>query len=99
MKQTKHKKLKAKKYAKGKKIKDLNLSDLDKLYDMRYYNRGRPPLEEPNNRDYHILEALRDGHSMAEVGRVYGLSRQYIFIIKNRWPEYAPKRKKLTRRI
>jgi len=61
-------------------------------------NNGRPPLEEPNNRDYHILEALRDGHSMAEVGRVYGLSRQYIFVIKNRWPEYAPKRKKLTRR-
>ena len=95
---THHKVLRAKQNAKGKKIKDLKLSDLDKVYDMRYFNRGRQVSEEPTNRDKHILEALRDGHSMAEVGRVYDLSRQYIFYIKNRWPEYAPKRKKLTRR-
>ena len=47
-----------------------------KITDGRHSNKGRPTSEAPNNRDYHILEALRDGHSMAEVGRVYGLSRQ-----------------------
>ena len=51
---------------------------------------GRYELKEPNNRDPHILEALRNGHRMAEVGRVYGLSRQRVQQIKVRWPEYAP---------
>lgn len=63
---------------------------------MRYERngiRGRLPIQEPSNRDKHILEALRDGHSQAEVGRVYGLSRQFIFQIKNRWPHLAPKLK------
>ena len=55
--------------------------------------RGRLPIQEPSNRDKHILEALRDGHSQAEVGRVYGLTRQYIFQIKNRWPHLAPRLK------
>ena len=41
--------------------------------------RGRLPTQEPSNRDKHILEALRDGHSQAEVGRVYGLTRQYVY--------------------
>jgi len=52
---------------------------------------GRHPLQEPSSRDIHILEALRDGHSQAEVGRVYGLSRQFIFQIKQRWPHLAPR--------
>ena len=52
---------------------------------------GRHPLQEPSSRDIHILEALRDGHSQAEVGRVYGLSRQFIFQIKKRWPHLAPR--------
>ncbi len=51
---------------------------------------GRHELEEPSNRDYHILEALRDGHSMAEVGRVYEITRERVRQIKNRWPQYAP---------
>jgi len=54
-------------------------------------SKGRPKMTEPNNRDKHILEALREGHSMAEVGRVYELSRQYILQIKQRWPELAPR--------
>ena len=52
---------------------------------------GRHPLQEPSSRDIHILEALREGHSQAEVGRVYGLSRQFIFQIKKRWPHLAPR--------
>ena len=51
---------------------------------------GRYELDAPNNRDYHILEALRAGHSGAEVGRVYGISRERVRQIKKRWPEYAP---------
>ena len=54
---------------------------------------GRHPLKEPSNRDFHILEAMRDGHSMAEIGRVYGLTRERIRQIKQRWVEYAPKPK------
>lgn len=62
-----------------------------KIEDMRKYNKGRPRLAEPSDRDKHILEALRDGHRMAEVGRVYDLSRQYILQIRQRWPELAPR--------
>jgi hypothetical protein len=51
--------------------------------------RGRKKNKYPSNRDAHILEALREGHRMAEVGRVYDLSRQYILQIKRRWPEYV----------
>ena len=69
-----------------------------KITDGRHSNKARPTSEAPNNRDYHILEALRDGHSMAEVGRVYGLSRQYIFYIKNRWPHLAPRKKRLIKK-
>ena len=61
-----------------------------KIVDGRQYNKGRPALQEPSSRDKHILEALRDGHSLAEVGRVYDLSRQRILQIKLRWPELAP---------
>ena len=61
--------------------------------------KGRHPLQEPSSRDRHILEALRTGHSQAEVGRVYGLTRQYIFQIKERWPDLAPiARAKLKRK-
>lgn len=62
-----------------------------KVEDGRKYNKGRPRLAEPSDRDKHILEALRDGHRMAEVGRVYDLSRQYILQIRQRWPELAPR--------
>lgn len=60
-------------------------------------SKGRPKMTEPNTRDKHILEALREGHSMAEVGRVYELSRQYILQIKQRWPELAPRLKPVLR--
>jgi len=50
-------------------------------------NRGRSPLVIPNERDFYILDALKKGYSQAEVGRVYGLTRQYIHQIKNRWPK------------
>jgi hypothetical protein len=49
---------------------------------------------EPSNRDWHILEALREGHSKAFVARVYDLSRQYVHEITTRWPELAPKKKR-----
>ena len=61
---------------------------------MKYERKGtlgRHPLQEPSSRDLHILEALRSGHSQAEIGRVYDLSRQFIFQIKKRWPHLAPR--------
>jgi len=60
--------------------------------------RGRPRLTEPSNRDWHILEALREGHSKAHVARVYDLSRQYVYEITTRWPELAPKKRRKRRR-
>ena len=60
-------KLKAKKYAKGKKIKDLQLSDLNKLYDQRYLNRGRPPLTKPNKRDKTLFRQLNKGMTLQEL--------------------------------
>jgi uncharacterized protein (DUF433 family) len=60
--------------------------------------RGRPRLTEPSNRDQHILEALREGHSKAQVARVYELSRQYIHEITIRWPELAPQKKRRKKR-
>jgi hypothetical protein len=59
--------------------------------------KGKLRLQEPSNRNLHILEALREGYSMAEVGRVYGVTRQYVFQVKARWPEFIPKRKPLKK--
>ena len=56
--------------------------------------RGRKRLKEPNNRDKHVLEALREGHRPATVARTYSISSQYVHEIMGRWPELAPKRKK-----
>mgnify|MGYP003660680134 FL=1 len=56
--------------------------------------RGRKRLKEPNNRDKHVLEALREGHRPAIVARTYGISRQYVHEIMGRWPELVPNRKK-----
>ena len=56
--------------------------------------RGRKRLKETNNRDKHVLEALREGHRPATVARTYSISRQYVHEIMGRWPELAPKRKK-----
>lgn len=47
---------------------------------------GRHKDIEPNARDAEILSAVRWGHSQSEIGRTYGISRQRIFQIKNRWP-------------
>ena len=52
---------------------------------------GRRKYTEPTNRDKYMLEALREGHSQAEVGRVYDVSRQYVHAVKNKWAELAPK--------
>lgn len=60
--------------------------------------RGRPRLTEPSSRDQHILEALREGHSQSHVGRVYGISRQYVHEITTRWPELAPRKKRRKKR-
>ncbi len=52
---------------------------------------GRRKYTEPTNRDKYMLEALREGHSQAEVGRVYEVSRQYVHSVKNKWVELAPR--------
>ena len=49
--------------------------------------KGRNPLEIPSERDFYILDALKKGYSQAEVGRVHGLTRQYVHQVKNRWPK------------
>tara|TARA_R110002020_G_scaffold263423_1_gene478107 strand:- start:1660 stop:1848 length:189 start_codon:yes stop_codon:yes gene_type:complete len=56
--------------------------------------RGRKRLKEPNNRDKHVLEALREGHRPTIVARTYSISRQYVHEIMERWPELVPNRKK-----
>ena len=49
------------------------------------YKKGRNPLEIPSARDIDILDALKKGYSQAEIGRFYGLTRQCVHQIKNRW--------------
>ena len=44
---------------------------------------------EPNARDVEILEAIRWGHSLVHIGEVYGVSKQRIHQIKNRWPSLS----------
>ena len=44
---------------------------------------------EPNARDVEILEAIRWGHSLVQIGEVYGVSKQRIHQIKNRWPSLS----------
>ena len=51
--------------------------------------KGRNPLEIPSERDFFILDALKKGYSQAELGRVYGLTRQCVHQIKNRWPKFC----------
>ena len=85
-------KLKAKKYAKGKKIKDLQLSDLNKLYDQRYFNRGRPPLTKPNKRDKTLLRQLNKGMTLQELGDLWGISKQRVHYIQRRWTKDKLKR-------
>jgi len=56
---------------------------------LKETKKGRNPLEIPSERDFSILDALKEGYSQAEVGRVYGLTRQYVHQIKNRWPKFC----------
>ena len=58
---------------------------------------GRSKLEEPSNRDKYMLEAMREGHTQAEIGRVYEVSRQYVNHVKNRWAELAPRVKPILK--
>lgn len=46
-------------------------------------------LTEPSARDTEILEAIRWGHSLVQIGGVYGVSKQRIHQIKNRWPSLS----------
>jgi len=66
--------------------------------DRRHENLGRAANMVPNERDLHVLNALKNGYSQAEIGRVYGMSRQYVHAIKKRWPKFGamakPKLKK-----
>ena len=48
---------------------------------------------EPNARDTEILEAIRWGHSLVHIGEVYGVSKQRIHQIKNRWPSLSSRDK------
>ena len=57
-------------------------------------NRGRVKFKVPSERDLHVLNHIREGYSLAHIGRVYKISRQYVHQIKNRWPNFGggPKR-------
>ena len=61
--------------------------------DKRLDNRGRTPKKTPSERDLHILNALKEDYSQAEIGRVYGMSRQYVYQIKKRWPQFGVEKK------
>ncbi len=65
-----------------------------KKTDGRKKNRGRTKLKVPSERDLYVLSALKEGYSYAEIGRVYKLSRQYVFQIKMRWPNFSQDNKK-----
>ena len=58
--------------------------------------RGRPRRTVPSDRDAHILEAVREGNRKAHVAKVYGLSRQYVSEIAQRWPELAVREKPIA---
>jgi len=47
---------------------------------------GRKFDEEPTTRDTEILESIRWGHSQSDIAKVYGISKQRVYQIKNRWP-------------
>jgi len=51
---------------------------------------GKKWLTELSNRDEAILEALRDGHKPSHVAMTYGIPRQYVHDIVERWPDLAP---------
>ena len=56
---------------------------------MKKDKRGRIAQKAPSERDMHILNAVKDGYPLAEIGRVYRISRQYVFQIKRRWPQFG----------
>lgn len=47
--------------------------------------RGRPREKEPRRRDLKILGLIKRGYRQSHVGVLYGLSRQRIFQIIERW--------------
>jgi len=47
--------------------------------------RGRPREKEPRRRDLKILKLVDRGYRQAHIGMLYGLSRQRIFQIIERW--------------
>ena len=49
---------------------------------------GRRCLKKPTKRDAEIIQAVLKGATLAELGRVYGISRQRIHQIRNRWTGY-----------
>lgn len=71
-----------------------------KKKDGRKKNKGRAKLKVPSERDLYVLNAIREGYSLAHIGRVYKISRQCVYQIKNRWPHFSggPKQK-LTNQV
>jgi DNA-binding CsgD family transcriptional regulator len=51
--------------------------------------RGRPSHSYPPRKVEEILNLLRMGLSLAEIGREYNCSRQYIYQLKKRWAKYT----------
>ena len=51
--------------------------------------RGRPSHSYPPRKVEEILNLLRMGLSLAEIGREYHCSRQYIYQLKKRWAKYT----------
>ena len=46
---------------------------------------GRRPDKNPPKRVWEILELIAIGNPLALIAREYGVSRQYIHQVKNRW--------------
>ena len=57
--------------------------------DLILVNRvGRPRLMSPSPKVLELLNLVKMGISLADIGREYSCSRQYIYQLKLRWEDY-----------
>jgi DNA-binding CsgD family transcriptional regulator len=57
--------------------------------DLIAVNRvGRPRLKSPSLKVLELLNLVKMGISLADIGREYNCSRQYVYQLKLRWGDY-----------
>ena len=55
------------------------------LRSKRGLKTGRKMRTQPTERDKNILKQIAEGMSLTEIGKYWGVSRQRIHQIRNRW--------------